>query len=106
MEDHGESGDTFWLQVKDKDGIVVAELSLPEEASVNVVSITTGNIVVPAGKVRSADSGAESPSDDPNDSIQETPVEETLAKETPVIEDKATGDDVSEHMIFLPFVQR
>jgi hypothetical protein len=102
VEDHGETGDTFWLQVKDKDGIVVEELSLAEEASENVVSITAGNIVVPTGRVRSADSGDESPSDDPNAPVQETPLEET-----PAVEDEAMeNDDAAEHVIFLPFVQR
>ncbi|MCB0105971.1 MAG: inorganic diphosphatase [Caldilineaceae bacterium] len=46
-EDHGESGDRFWLQVKDKTGNVVTELSFAEAATANALLISDGNISVP-----------------------------------------------------------
>ncbi|MBW7882750.1 MAG: Ig-like domain-containing protein, partial [Caldilineaceae bacterium] len=102
VEDHGAAGDTFWLQVKNKDGAVVDQLSLAEPAASNAAVITSGDIVVPAGQVRSADSGDDSTADDPNAPLQETP-----AEESPAVEDEATGnDEATEHAIFLPLVQR
>ena len=47
MEDHGDTGDRFWLQVKDKDGNVILALSLDEPAANNATLIGGGNIVVP-----------------------------------------------------------
>lgn len=55
VEDRGESGDRFWLQVKDKDGNIVADLSLDAEAASNAVFITNGNIVVPGNGNGAAD---------------------------------------------------
>jgi len=46
-EDHGESGDRFWLQVKDKTGSVVAELSFDEAAAAHAMLISDGDITVP-----------------------------------------------------------
>ncbi|MEZ4709124.1 MAG: LamG-like jellyroll fold domain-containing protein [Caldilineaceae bacterium] len=53
-EDHGEAGDRFWLQVKDKKGNVVTELSLDEPAAANAASIGDGNIVVPGSAASAA----------------------------------------------------
>jgi hypothetical protein len=50
VEDHGEPGggvDRFWLEVRDKDGNTVPDLSLSRPASSNPITITGGNIVVP-----------------------------------------------------------
>ncbi|MAT99591.1 MAG: hypothetical protein CL608_20805 [Anaerolineaceae bacterium] len=50
VEDHGEPGkdnDRFWLEVRDKNGNVVSDLSLSPEAADNAVTLSGGNIVVP-----------------------------------------------------------
>jgi hypothetical protein len=49
VEDHGEPGssDHFWIEVRDKDGNVVAALSMTPGASDNAVTLQGGNIVVP-----------------------------------------------------------
>ena len=50
VEDRGEPGagaDRFWIQVLDKDNQVVVELSMPEPAQANTVTLNGGNIVVP-----------------------------------------------------------
>ena len=52
VENYGAAGDRFWLQVKDKNGVVVDQLSLAEPAASNAAGITSGDIVVPAGQVR------------------------------------------------------
>jgi hypothetical protein len=52
VEDRSEPGagaDRFWLQVRDKDGKVIAELSLSPDADTNAITISGGNIVVPHG---------------------------------------------------------
>jgi hypothetical protein len=52
VEDHGDSGDRFWLQVKDRDGVVVWELSMADPAE-DVAIVIDGDIVVP-GSVKGA----------------------------------------------------
>ncbi|HEX6384974.1 MAG TPA: Ig-like domain-containing protein [Anaerolineae bacterium] len=50
VEDRGEPGkdnDRFWLEVRDRDGNVVSDLSLSPEAAENAVTLSGGNIVVP-----------------------------------------------------------
>jgi hypothetical protein len=49
VEDHGDADDRFWLQVKDKDGVVVLTLSMDDPAADSSVFIdaNTGNITVP-----------------------------------------------------------
>jgi len=50
VEDHGEPGagvDRFWLQVSDKRGLLVGDLSMDETAVSNAETIVGGNIVVP-----------------------------------------------------------
>ena len=50
VEDHGATGDRFWLQVKDKDGNVILALSMDEPGDANATPIDAGsNIVVPGG---------------------------------------------------------
>lgn len=46
-EDHGVDGDRLWLEVRDRDGVIVDEISLEDPATVNAVDISGGNIVVP-----------------------------------------------------------
>jgi hypothetical protein len=50
VEDRSQPGagaDRFWIQVRDRDGSVIAELSLSPDASTNATTISGGNIVVP-----------------------------------------------------------
>lgn len=50
VEDHGEPGagsDRFWLQVFDKDGALIGDLSMDETAPNNAETLVGGNIVVP-----------------------------------------------------------
>jgi hypothetical protein len=49
VEDHGGPGDSdrFWIRILDKDGNVVAALSMTPTAPANAVSLQGGNIVVP-----------------------------------------------------------
>ena len=49
VEDHGEPGssDRFWIEVRDKDGNVVADLSVASGAPANAETLQGGNIVVP-----------------------------------------------------------
>ena len=50
VEDHGEPGvgvDRFWLQVFDKDGVLITDLSMDETAVSDAETIVGGNIVVP-----------------------------------------------------------
>jgi hypothetical protein len=53
VEDHGESGsdpvtpDRFWIEIRDKDGVVVTELSIPSPGSENALDLVGGNIQVP-----------------------------------------------------------
>jgi hypothetical protein len=50
VEDRGQPGagaDRFWLQVRDKDGNLIAELSLSPDARTNAIPLSAGNIVVP-----------------------------------------------------------
>lgn len=51
VEDHGEPGtaDKVWVEVRDKDGIVLDGLSRPRPAHTHVVLLQGGNIVVPHG---------------------------------------------------------
>jgi len=49
-EDYGDrsrNADGFWVQVFDRDGAVVLDLSMNEPATTNVLTIEGGNIVVP-----------------------------------------------------------
>jgi hypothetical protein len=49
VEDHGEPGssDRIWIEVHDKDGNIVANLSMAPNAQVNAEILLGGNIVVP-----------------------------------------------------------
>jgi hypothetical protein len=49
VEDHGEPGssDRFWIEVRDKDGNVVTELSMAVDAASNALTLEGGNIAVP-----------------------------------------------------------
>jgi VCBS repeat-containing protein len=50
VEDHDEPGngiDKFWLESRDKDGLVISDLSMARPGSENRVDIQKGNIVVP-----------------------------------------------------------
>ena len=50
VEDHGEPGagvDRFWLEVRDKDGVIEPDLSLAAPATTNAITIFGGNIVSP-----------------------------------------------------------
>ena len=50
VEDHGEPGagvDRFWLQVFDKGGVLIGDLSMDKTAVSNAETIVGGNIVVP-----------------------------------------------------------
>jgi VCBS repeat-containing protein len=50
VEDRNEPGngiDRVWLEVRDKDGIIVPDLSIPSPATQNAVPIGGGNIAVP-----------------------------------------------------------
>ncbi|MGD8362628.1 MAG: hypothetical protein PVJ04_14465, partial [Gemmatimonadota bacterium] len=50
VEDRGEPGagvDRIWLEVKDRDGNVIAAMSMAREATDNAVTLGGGNIVVP-----------------------------------------------------------
>ncbi len=50
VEDHGEPGagnDRFWIEVRDKDGVVESDLSLPLPTSTGSATIEGGNIIVP-----------------------------------------------------------
>jgi hypothetical protein len=54
VEDHNEPGtgvDRFWIEVRDKDRNVIAEMSMPEPASEpeNSEELLGGNIAVPHG---------------------------------------------------------
>ena len=53
MEDYGEPGsgpvtpDRFWIEVRDKDDVVLDSLSLSRPAATNTTDLQGGNIVVP-----------------------------------------------------------
>ncbi|MDX1746576.1 MAG: hypothetical protein R3324_11615, partial [Halobacteriales archaeon] len=47
-----EAGDRLWLQVRDRDGMVVDDLSLDTPAPENTVAISAGEIVVPQRRGR------------------------------------------------------
>lgn len=47
VEDHGSDGDRLWIQVRDRNGVVVDELSLATPATSNAISISRGSITVP-----------------------------------------------------------
>ena len=50
VEDRGEPGagnDDFWIQVRDKDGELEADLSIPSPALGEAITLQGGNIVVP-----------------------------------------------------------
>jgi hypothetical protein len=50
VEDRNEPGtgvDRFWIEVHDKDGIVIPAMSMPRDAPKNAVEIDDGNVVVP-----------------------------------------------------------
>ncbi len=50
VEDHGEPGagvDRFWLQVFDKAGVLIGDLSMGKTAVSNAEPIVGGNVVVP-----------------------------------------------------------
>ena len=49
VEDHGDPGssDRMWVEVRDKDGVVVGALSINPDGSTNAVTLGGGNIVVP-----------------------------------------------------------
>ncbi len=47
VEDHGQGGDQFWIEVHDKNDKVIVVMSLDREAIDNIVEIQGGNIVVP-----------------------------------------------------------
>jgi hypothetical protein len=52
VEDWNEPGsgiDRVWLEVHDKDGIVIDKMSMPRSAGEHTVPIGGGNIVVPHG---------------------------------------------------------
>ena len=52
VEDHNEPGtgvDRVWIEVRDKDDLVVDESSIPPPAEDNTVEIGGGNIAVPHG---------------------------------------------------------
>jgi len=52
-EDRSNSGrvasspDRFWIEVKDKDGVVVGLMSMDRNAVANAVALTSGEVVVP-----------------------------------------------------------
>jgi len=53
VEDHDEPGtgiDRFWLEVVDKDEIVVLELTLGDTATEDAVTIEGENVNVPTGR--------------------------------------------------------
>jgi len=50
VEDHAEPGvdaDRFWIQLFDKDDVLIGALSIPDPATANAEYLTGGNIVVP-----------------------------------------------------------
>jgi PKD repeat protein len=50
VEDHDEPGngiDKFWIEVRDKDGLVIPDLSMARPGSAHAEEIQAGNIVVP-----------------------------------------------------------
>jgi len=50
VEDHatpGKDADRFWIEVKDRDRVVEPDLSMPDPATTNAVTILGGNIDVP-----------------------------------------------------------
>jgi hypothetical protein len=51
VEDYGEpgDGDRFWVEIRDKDGLIVTAFSLSVEAADNAATLEGGNIVVPHG---------------------------------------------------------
>ena len=55
VEDHSEPGadevtpDRFWIEVRGKDGVVIADSSMPRPGDVNAVDLVGGNIQVPHG---------------------------------------------------------
>jgi hypothetical protein len=51
VEDHQESGraDRFWIEIRDKNGNIIAELSMIAKASENAESVNGGSIIVHQG---------------------------------------------------------
>jgi hypothetical protein len=52
VEDWDEPGvgvDQFWVEMRDKDGNVIASMSMPRAAVDNTIDLAGGNIVVPHG---------------------------------------------------------
>jgi hypothetical protein len=50
VEDHDELGvgiDRFWLETRDKDSVVIPDLSMPEPAVSEALVLNGGNLVVP-----------------------------------------------------------
>ena len=50
VEDRNEPGtgvDRFWIEVHDKDGIVIPAMSMPRDAPTNAIELGSGNVVVP-----------------------------------------------------------
>ena len=46
------TGDRFWIEVRDKDGRLIDEMSLPEPADDTAVTIGVGNVIVPREPAR------------------------------------------------------
>ncbi len=116
VEDRGQTGDRFWLQVKDKNGNLIAALSLAEAATANAVTIVdgNGNIVAPGSPGVQASADAPSTTEV---SEADSQVDETLTPDAPPADgpedsgqvNDGTNEDSTpqtEHKILLPFISR
>lgn len=116
MEDHGEPGssDRSWIEVRDKDGNVVAALSMTPGAPANAETLQGGNIVLPGGPGVQASADAPSTAEV---SEADSQVDETLTPDAPPADGPEDSGQVNdgtnkdstpqmEHKIFLPFISR